>query len=458
VEWKRVIACYLRDASFRKRDAPVREYSRVSNATRYTRTAPDDRAGARRRTMPNPCRSTASRAAALLAAAASILFTVGAHAAAVTVVEFYNAQLDHYFMSPLAPDIDALDSGRIAGWNRTGYNFLAFGAAADAPGLSPVCRYYIPPEHGDSHFFSASPAECAAVQARIGSDPNYSNYVLETAAAFYVALPDAATGACPAGYVPVFRLWNQRADSNHRYTTDATVRDAMIARGYVPEGYGPQGVAMCSPGALLGDARITVSTASPYAPGCDNVVPTGANFVNAEVEPMLAQNPVDPTNVIGVWQQDRWSDGGARGLRTGYSHDGGRTFAYSQATFSRCSGGNPANGGDYARASDPWVSIGPNGIAYQVAIAFTGANFAPNSVNAVLASRSLDGGATWSPPATLMLDGSAGFNDKESVSADPTDARYAYAVWDRLLSNGAGPSWLARTSDGGSTWDAARAV
>jgi hypothetical protein len=31
-------------------------------------------------------------------------------------------------------------------------------------------------------------------------------------------------------------------------------------------------------------------------------------------------------------------------------------------------------------------------------------------------------------------------------------------VWDRLLPNGAGPSWLARTSDGGATWEAARAV
>ena len=29
----------------------------------------------------------------------------------ITVVEFYNDSLDHYFMSPLAPDIDALDSG-----------------------------------------------------------------------------------------------------------------------------------------------------------------------------------------------------------------------------------------------------------------------------------------------------------------------------------------------------------
>jgi hypothetical protein len=61
------------------------------------------------------------------------------------------------------------------------------------------------------------------------------------------AVPDAATGACPSGYVPVYRVWNQRADSNHRYTTDPAIRDRMVAQGGVAEGYGPDAVAMCAP-------------------------------------------------------------------------------------------------------------------------------------------------------------------------------------------------------------------
>ena len=408
--------------------------------------------------MPtSPSHALAARTTRAVAALLLCAASAAATAATVTVVEFYNAALDHYFVSPLQPDIDALDSGALRGWSRTGYNFTAFDAPTGVAGASPVCRYYIPPEHGDSHFFSASPAECAAVQARIGTDANYSGYVLETSAAFYAVLPDAATGACAAGLVPVYRLWNQRADSNHRYTTNLAVRTAMIARGYLPEGYGPLGVAMCAQAGVLGDARITVSGPSPYPLGCDNAT-SGFAYINAEVEPMLAVSPLDPTNVIGVWQQDRWTDGGARGLRTAFSHDGGRTFAFSQAAFSRCSGGTAANGGDYSRASDPWVSIGPTGIAYQVAIAFTGGTFAVNSVNAVLASRSLDGGATWSAPATLLRDGSGAFNDKESITADPTNGNYAYAVWDRLLPNGSGPTWLARTIDGGATWEPARPV
>ncbi len=38
----------------------------------------------------------------------------------VTAVEYYRQAVDHYFISALQPDIDALDSGRLAGWARTG--------------------------------------------------------------------------------------------------------------------------------------------------------------------------------------------------------------------------------------------------------------------------------------------------------------------------------------------------
>jgi len=164
---------------------------------------------------------------------------------AVTAVEWRNAALDHYFISDRAPDIDALDSGRIAGWSRTGQSFKVWPRAG--VGRSPVCRFYIPPQHGDSHFFSASPAECSTIAAKALTDPSYSGYTLETGEMFFVALPDAASGACPAGTARLYRLWNQRADSNHRYTTSASVKSQMTASGYAAEGYGPDAVAMCVP-------------------------------------------------------------------------------------------------------------------------------------------------------------------------------------------------------------------
>lgn len=378
---------------------------------------------------------------------------------AETVVEFYNASLDHYFITPLADEIAALDSGRIGGWTRTGFVFDAFaGSPGDGRPVSPVCRFYIPPEHGDSHFLSASPAECAAVLAKIPSDPNFSNYVEETAAEFYIALPDATTGACPSGTVPVYRLWNHRADSNHRYTADAATRDAMIARGYVAEGYGPSGVAMCTIAAGVADSQVRVTGRSPFPAQCDNAPVTGVAYVGAEVEPQVAVDPRDPSHVVGVWQQDRWSDGGARGLRTGYSFDGGLSWSVTQAAFTHCTGGNAVNGGDFPRASDPWVTIGPDGVAYQIAIAFQGTTLAPGSSSAVLASRSTDGGRTWSDPVGLIRDGSNAFNDKESIAADPSSAGRAYASWDRLEQNGHGPAYFSRTTDGGTTWEPARPI
>jgi Repeat of unknown function (DUF5648) len=388
------------------------------------------------------------------------LVTVGTSAPlrAETVIEYYNAVLDHYFITPLADEIAALDSGRIAGWSRTGLTFDA--SATAGAGLSPVCRFYIPPAHGDSHFLSASPAECEAVLAKIGADPNFTGYVDETPAEFYIALPDTTSGACPAGTTAVYRLWNHRTDSNHRYTADPATRDAMLARGYVPEGYGPQGVGMCTTRAAIGDSQVRLTARSPFAEGCDQPrqPDVGIAYRGAEVEPQIAIDPRDPSHLIGVWQQDRWSDGGARGLRTGYSFDAGLTWTIAQAAFTHCTGGNAANGGDYPRASDPWVSIGSDGIAYQIAIAFNGATFAPGSSSAVVASRSTDGGRTWSTSSALILDGSTMFNDKESITADPSLAATAYATWDRLEQNGHGVSYFSRTTNGGVTWEDPRAI
>ena len=162
----------------------------------------------------------------------------------VAAVEFYNATLDHYFITDLAADLVALDSGAIPGWSRTGASFAVWPTSFGF--LAGVCRFYIPPEHGNSHFFSASADECARVAELARTQPSFSGYVLETDAAFFVAVP-FADGACPTHWVPVYRLWNHRADSNHRYTTDPAIKAQMLQRGYVAEGTGADAVAMCSP-------------------------------------------------------------------------------------------------------------------------------------------------------------------------------------------------------------------
>lgn len=154
------------------------------------------------------------------------------------LVEYYRAALDHYFVTADADEIASLDSGVLAGWRRTGLEVGVYSRPVE--GSSPVCRFYLPPSSGDSHFYSASPAECADVRAR------FPGFTYESGAVFAVVLPDFASGACPGAMRAVSRLWNARADSNHRYTADPAVKAAMLAQGYVAEGYGPAAVAFCA--------------------------------------------------------------------------------------------------------------------------------------------------------------------------------------------------------------------
>jgi len=79
------------------------------------------------------------------------------------------------------------------------------------------------------------------------------------------------------------------------------------------------------------NSPVLVSGTSPFAT-CTIGGP-GTNYVNAEVEPRVAVNPKDPSNIVGVFQQDRWSNGGAHGLVAGVSHDGGATWAETWAAL-----------------------------------------------------------------------------------------------------------------------------
>jgi hypothetical protein len=205
---------------------------------------------------------------------------------------------------------------------------------------------------------------------------------------------------------------------------------------------------------------VQVTGASPLVPGCGGEGQDGDAVDGSEVEPMVAVDAADRLHLVGAWQQDRWTTGGSQGVMGAVSHDGGATWAPSHAHFSRCIGGTPANGGDYERSTDPWVSIGPGGVAWEMALAFD--NTTAN--NAMLAARSDDGGATWSEPAVLQADTDPDvFNDKNSITADPTDPGRVFAVWDRLTGQlmptmpiGTGPAMLARAEGG--VWEASHPI
>jgi hypothetical protein len=218
----------------------------------------------------------------------------------------------------------------------------------------------------------------------------------------------------------------------------------------------------------------------------------GVNYPDTELEPWVAANPTNRRNLIGSYQQDRWFDGGAKGLVASSSFDGGQSWKPVALPFSECAApfyrGNVLH---YERASDPWDSIGKDGIAYAVSLSFSN-----NGDNAVGAARSVDGGRTWTNQQAIIADNISAFDDKESVTADPNVPGTAYVVWDRSFVAACGPgqlpksriskeapafgigrnraggpavaapaqncffqpTYFSRTTDGGVHWDAPRAI
>lgn len=181
-------------------------------------------------------RVTDSAGAAILGTR-SILVVGNPTPTPVSVVEFYNASLDHYFVTWVPDEIAKLDNGTFKGWARTGLSFTAYATAA--AGTTAVCRIYIPPGKGDGHFFGRDANECDGTMTKNPS------FVLESATFLY--LYPATLGTCAAGQVPVYRVFSNRADANHRYTTARSVRDAMVGKGWLAEGDGPDTVVMCAP-------------------------------------------------------------------------------------------------------------------------------------------------------------------------------------------------------------------
>ena len=165
------------------------------------------------------------------------------------VVEYFNAALGHYFTTPDLREIALLDSGAFPGWERTHEDFRVLPAVTNVRSAVTVCRYYGLPSAGlDTHFYSDDPAECALV-ATLWPD----KWILETEGAFSAEQDWRSSDYfCEDTHQPLYRLFNNRTDANHRYTVSAEIRDQMIAQGWILEGryypeYPPNTFAMCVP-------------------------------------------------------------------------------------------------------------------------------------------------------------------------------------------------------------------
>ena len=220
-------------------------------------------------------------------------------------------------------------------------------------------------------------------------------------------------------------------------------------------------------------AQTPISGATPYSDtACDNELLGGTLYKNSEVEPWLDVNPTDAQNMIAVWQQDRFSNGGSRGNLSGFTTNGGTTWTtVLLPNLTKCTGGA------WARATDPWVTFSPNGHAYAMSLVFD--NFPlPNqpgdtAANGMVVQKSTNKGVSWSDPVVLIRDTNTRlFNDKNAMTADPNDSNFVYAVWDRLNSSLGfainpehaaglgfkGPALFTRTTNGGISWEPPKVI
>jgi hypothetical protein len=238
---------------------------------------------------------------------------------------------------------------------------------------------------------------------------------------------------------------------------------------------------VAAPGALAADyaadAPVVASPAtSPLLDPCpfQSETETQENFEDTEVEPLVAVNPINPDNVIGVFQEDRWSDGGAHGLLASVSFNGGTSYVNDWPEFSACSDKPETEFFEHLpRATDPWVSFDAGGRAYQVGLPITDGSLVGES--AITTSYSDDGGLTWSDPVDVTRQNDpagAIFLDKQSITADPYHPGHAWTTWIQGNLPGENISFAklahafsyrgtpmsSYTTDGGDTWSAPRAM
>jgi uncharacterized protein (DUF1800 family) len=154
----------------------------------------------------------------------------------LTVVEFYNKALNHYFVTADPVEQAGVDKGNAGpGWVRTGLSFSAF-EKGQTSAAKDVCRFYSRTQN--SHFYTADAGECEFVKKDKGWQYEGLVFAIET---------PASGGNCAAGISqPVYRVYNngfgKPVGSNHRFMPDLT-----LAQKTAKDGQAFEGAVFCAP-------------------------------------------------------------------------------------------------------------------------------------------------------------------------------------------------------------------
>ncbi len=180
----------------------------------------------------------------------------------------------------------------------------------------------------------------------------------------------------------------------------------------------------------------------------------------AQNETTIAANPGDASNLVAgandyrLYEPSENRYDASGGVYT--STDGGANW--TAGFLPGLVRANSAAPGPYESAGDPAVAAGPAGTFWYANLAFD----RTDNANAVAASRSTDGGTTWTTGyvfKTSAADGAKLFNDKEWVAGDPTNPDVAYVTWTEFFMGASGATSsevivISKTVDGGTTWSA----
>ena len=181
------------------------------------------------------------------------------------------------------------------------------------------------------------------------------------------------------------------------------------------------------------------------------------------VEPYAALNPRDPNNIVVAWGaiiagEGRWV------IRSAATFDGGRSWnAPLTVPLTTCTG-VPMDKLDVA--TDPWVAFGPDGRAYISSQAYEGRAGGHGGLQQIRMALSDDGGRTWKATApAITAPGPVYRMDNSSIGVSAKgDAVFLMSTYfspvpqeqkvgDEARSNTIGFGAVARSLDGGETWD-----
>ena len=195
----------------------------------------------------------------------------------------------------------------------------------------------------------------------------------------------------------------------------------------------------------------------------EELTTSGSVTLDSETEPMVSVNQSNTSNVVGIWQEDRWTTGGSRNVVLGTSFDGGQTW-----TNSPLQGVATLAGGEFQRVTDPWVDFGPSNRVYAFSLGFD--DTGPD--NGLFVNTSTDGGLTWGAPVPVIIDRQFEFfNDKNALAADDWGSSpnrgNVYLAWDRLIEDPlgqpfvgtyTGPAMFSRSTDGGASFSTPQVI